>query len=241
MPAGTFDMGSPDAEKGRSSNEGPEHPVRFERNFAAGKFAVTFEEWDACAANGGCNNYRPAVAPWGRGRLPVINVSWHDAKAYTDWLSRRTGKTYRLLSEAEREYVARAGTRTPYWWGPSASGREAIYESKRPLPVEFDRTQPVGIFPGPRQHSRMDRGLREPALLRRAHRWLRMDGGDLRPPCHAWIFLEFRFQQLPFCQPLALKQDRDAPSGLRLPRCPHAWPAGRRARGRASPDLNQGR
>ena len=63
---------------------------------------MTFDEWDACVADGGCNGYKPDDQDWGRGRRPVINVSWDDAKAYAAWLSKKTGKTYRLLSEAER-------------------------------------------------------------------------------------------------------------------------------------------
>src|SRR5262249_32283427 len=82
----------------------------FAHSFAVGAFAVTFDEWDACVADGGCDAYRPSDQGWGRGRRPVINVSWHDAQTYVEWLSRKTGKTYRLLSEAEREYAARAGT-----------------------------------------------------------------------------------------------------------------------------------
>jgi formylglycine-generating enzyme required for sulfatase activity len=81
--------------------------------FAVGKFEVTFEDWDACVAQGGCS-HRPDDRGWGRGRQPVINVSWDDAQAYVAWLSRKTGKPYRLLSEAEWEYAAQAG-----------SGREA--------------------------------------------------------------------------------------------------------------------
>jgi formylglycine-generating enzyme required for sulfatase activity len=105
IPAGSFAMGSPESEPVRSENEGPRHVVRFEQMFSAGKFAVTFADWDACVADGGCNAYRPDDHGWGRGRRPVINVSWDDANAYAAWLSRKTGKNYRLLSEAEREYV----------------------------------------------------------------------------------------------------------------------------------------
>ena len=77
--------------------------------FAVGKFEVTFAEWDACVAQGGCS-HRPYDRGWGRGRQPVMNVNWDDAKAYVAWLSRRTGKSYRLLSEAEWEYAAQAGS-----------------------------------------------------------------------------------------------------------------------------------
>jgi formylglycine-generating enzyme required for sulfatase activity len=114
VPAGSFTMGSPDGEEGRIEEEGPQHRVTFGKSFGVGKYAVTFEEWDACVADGGCNGYKPSDAGWGRGRRPAINVSWDDAKAYAGWLTRKTGKNYRLLSEAEREYVTRAGTTTPF-------------------------------------------------------------------------------------------------------------------------------
>jgi len=117
IPAGHFIMGAPETEEGSSSDEQPQHSVTITRPFAVGRFAVTFHEWDSCVAAKGCKNYRPADRGWGRGRRPVINVSWEDARAYVAWLSRETGKPYRLLSEAEREYVTRAGTTTPFWWG----------------------------------------------------------------------------------------------------------------------------
>jgi formylglycine-generating enzyme required for sulfatase activity len=160
-PAGSFTMGSPDGEKDRSSDEGPQRGVRFAKEFAVGRFAVTFEEWDACVADGGCKGYKPSDGGWGRGRRPVINVSWEDAKAYTEWLSARTGKEYRLLSEAEREYVTRAGTTTPFWWGSAASTSRANYDGNfaydneqqgRPrrggrAPGEYrERTVPVDAF-----------------------------------------------------------------------------------------------
>ena len=128
VPSGTFTMGSPASEPDRAEDEGPQHKVTIARPFAAGKFAVTFDEWDACVADGGCNNYRPSDEGWGRGKRPVIHVRWNDAQAYVAWLSRKTGKTYRLLSESEREYVARAGTTTPFWWGSSISTDQANYD-----------------------------------------------------------------------------------------------------------------
>jgi formylglycine-generating enzyme required for sulfatase activity len=128
IPSGSFLMGSPDDENSRSLDEGPQYKISIAQPFAVGRFAITFDEWDACAADGGCNGYRPSDEGWGRGRRPVINVSWRDVKEYVEWLSRKTGTRYRLLSEAEREYVTRAGTSTPFWWGPGASTNYANYD-----------------------------------------------------------------------------------------------------------------
>jgi formylglycine-generating enzyme required for sulfatase activity len=127
VPAGAFTMSSPAGEPKREAFEGSQHLVTIPRPFAVGRFAVTFDEWDACVADGGCDGYRPSDQGWGRGRLPVINVSWNDAKVYVAWLSRKTGNSYRLLSEAEREYITRAGTTTPFWWGSSISTQQANY------------------------------------------------------------------------------------------------------------------
>ena len=127
VPAGSFAMGSLTNELGHDSNEGPQHRVTFALPFAVGKFALTFDNWDACVDHGGCAGYRPSDQGWGRGRQPVINLSWNDANAYVAWLSKTTGRPYRLLSEAEREYVTRAGTTTPFWWGNSISTNQANY------------------------------------------------------------------------------------------------------------------
>ncbi len=127
VPAGTFTMGSPLSEPKRTSEEGPQHMVTFARNFAVGRFELTFDQWEACVADGGCNGYKPDSQGWGRALRPVINVSWEDAKNYAAWLTKKTGKSYRLLSEAEREYVTRAGTTTPFWWGNSISTSQANY------------------------------------------------------------------------------------------------------------------
>jgi Sulfatase-modifying factor enzyme 1 len=82
MPRGSFTMGSADGEKERFGNEGPQHRVTFSYSFAVGKFSVTFDEWDACVADGGCRGYKPSDQRRGRGRRPVINVSWDDGNAY---------------------------------------------------------------------------------------------------------------------------------------------------------------
>jgi formylglycine-generating enzyme required for sulfatase activity len=124
--------------------------VTLARPFAVGRFAVTFDEWDACAADGGCNGYKPEDKGWGRGRRPVIEVSWDDAKAYVAWLSKTTGKTYRQLSEAEREYVTRAGTTTPFWWGNSISTSQANYDGTSVNGEYRQQTLPVGsLQPNP--------------------------------------------------------------------------------------------
>ena len=117
VPAGNFMMGSSPSEERRADDEGPVHRVAFASPFAVGVHEVTFAEWDACVSAGGCGGYRPDDVGWGRGSRPVVNVSWDDAQSYVGWLSRSTGEDYRLLSESEWEYVARAGTSTRYWWG----------------------------------------------------------------------------------------------------------------------------
>ena len=117
VPAGSFTMGSPATEEGRRENEGPQREVTIDYAFAVGVHEVTFEEWDACVQGGGCGGYEPGDWDWGRGRRPVMEVNWEDAWLYADWLTEQTGEEYRLLSEAEWEYVARAGTRTARYWG----------------------------------------------------------------------------------------------------------------------------
>jgi formylglycine-generating enzyme required for sulfatase activity len=153
IPAGEFMMGSPPQEAGRGTFEDPQHHVVIEHPFAIGKYDVTFEQWDACVTDGGCAGYLPDDDGWGRGSHPVVNVSWYDAQAYADWLRRKTGKAYRLPSESEWEYVARAGTATAYWWGSEASHEFANYGTDNccsGLAVGRDlwvTTSPVGSFP----------------------------------------------------------------------------------------------
>ncbi len=145
VPAGRFEMGSPPSESGRDGDEGPQHEVAFDSPFAVGVYEVTFDEWDACVSNGGCGGYRPADQGWGRGGRPVINVSWDDAQAYASWLSRETGEEYRLLSEAEWEYVARAGTVTRYWWGDGIGANRANCSGDG-CGEGYANTAPVGSF-----------------------------------------------------------------------------------------------
>jgi len=128
LPAGEFMMGSPENEAGRSNSEGPRHKVVIEYPLAVGRYEVTFAEWYACVAGGGCN-HRPRDSGWGRGRRPVINVSWDDVVTeYIPWLSRITGQTYRLLTEAEWEYAARAGSASPFSTGTTISTHDANFD-----------------------------------------------------------------------------------------------------------------
>ena len=127
VPAGSFTMGSPPGEEGRFDSEDPQRRVAMARPIAVGRFEVMFAEWDACVDEGGCA-HNPSDSGWGGGKRPVINVSWDDiTKQYIPWLSRKTGKTYRLLTESEWEYAVRAGTTTPFWWGSSISISQANY------------------------------------------------------------------------------------------------------------------
>jgi formylglycine-generating enzyme required for sulfatase activity len=144
VPAGSFVMGSPKDEKGRRDDEGPQHKVTIARSIAVGKFEVTFDEWDACVAAGGCS-HKPEDAGWGRGRRPVINVSWEDAQGYVRWLSKKTGKSYRLLSEAEWEYAARAGTETRYPWGDEPGSNRANFRESGSQ-WSNKQTAPMGSF-----------------------------------------------------------------------------------------------
>ena len=120
IPAGEYVMGSPRSEDERYSDEGPPHKVRIDQPFALGIYEVTFAEWDTCVADSGCGGYRSRDAGLGGEQRPVTSVNWKDAEAYIDWLSGRTGKGYRLPSESEWEYAARAGTATTRYWGDDA-------------------------------------------------------------------------------------------------------------------------
>jgi formylglycine-generating enzyme required for sulfatase activity len=144
IPAGEFMMGSPAGEKGRSDDEGPQQRVTIAQPFAVGRFTVTFDEWDACVAAGGCA-HKPGDSGWGRGRRPVINVSWHDAQEYVRWLSKRTGAEYRLLSEAEWEYAARAGSTTAYPWGDGVGSNHGNFQGSGSK-WSGRQTAPVGSF-----------------------------------------------------------------------------------------------
>jgi formylglycine-generating enzyme required for sulfatase activity len=108
IPAGSGLIGSPVSESGHESSEEPRRSIRFTRPFAVSRDSITFAEWDSCVAEGGCENFIPGDMGWGRGPQPLVLVSWNDAKSYVAWLSKKTNETYRLLSESEWEFSARA-------------------------------------------------------------------------------------------------------------------------------------
>ena len=145
LPTGRFSMGSLSTEASRDSDEGPVRPVTISRRIAMGRYEVTFAEYDRFADASGTPQTRPDDRGWGRGSQPVINVSQEDAQAYAAWLSAQTGKTYRLPSEAEWEYAARAGTRMRYSWGNDIGDNRANCDG---CGSEWDniQTAPVGSF-----------------------------------------------------------------------------------------------
>jgi formylglycine-generating enzyme required for sulfatase activity len=143
IPAGEFIMGSPATETGHEGYEDPQHEVTIAKRFAVSKFDLTFADWDACVSVGGC----PQVgdSKMGRGARPVVNVTWDDAQHYVAWFSKMTGQPYRLLTEAEWEYAARAGSKTAYYWGDELGKGNAACNG---CGSQWDnhQTSPVGSF-----------------------------------------------------------------------------------------------
>ena len=142
LPGGEFKRG--DLSGSGTNNEKPVHTVTV-KPFKLSKFEVTFALWDACVADGGCAEYRPEDSGWGRGNRPVINVSWDDAHNFTDWLNGKTGGNYRLPTESEWEYAARAGSATEYSWGDDIGMNQAVCIE---CGSQWDalQTAPVGSF-----------------------------------------------------------------------------------------------
>jgi formylglycine-generating enzyme required for sulfatase activity len=140
---GQFLMGSPEGEGGRFDDERPQHIAKLEYRFAMGRYPVTFEQYDHfCIAT---KRRIPNDEGWGRGQRPVINVSWEDAQAYAVWLSGETKHTYRLPTEAEWEFVCRAGTTTEYSSGDRITVQDANYSKSR-----IGETSNVGTYPANR-------------------------------------------------------------------------------------------
>ena len=176
VPAGTYLMGK----DGGAKREGPAHRVTIASAFAIGKYEATFDEWEVCLEEGGCKVMISRPAPfgkrevsfaawktcqtddecqvhpddhkWGRGRRPVMNIKFRDAEDYVGWLSRKTGHTYRLPTEAEWEYVARGGTSTVYSWGDEVGADNANCRTCAPtishktFPVGSYKPNPFGLF-----------------------------------------------------------------------------------------------
>ncbi len=149
LPAGSFRMG--DLDKNGDDNEKPIHRVIISRPFALSQHEVTFAQYDYFALTTG--RPLPDDNGWGRGKQPVINVSWNEANAYADWLQEQTGLPYRLPSEAEWEYAARGKTESAYWWGDQIEQNRAVcydcgssYDGKQPAPVGSFPANPFGLF-----------------------------------------------------------------------------------------------
>jgi formylglycine-generating enzyme required for sulfatase activity len=159
LPSGSFLMGSAENDADGYYVERPQHKVTIAYKLAMGRCPVTFEEWDACVAEGFIN-YEPEDESWGRGKRPVVNVSWKHAQAYAAWLNRKLGMKaidptrYRLPSEAEWEYACRAGTTGNY---STANGKlsdsDATYNASdvyqnqsAEVGKKHDKTTPVGIY-----------------------------------------------------------------------------------------------
>jgi formylglycine-generating enzyme required for sulfatase activity len=145
LPADSFDMGASPNDRKAIPEEHPRHRVAIAR-FAIGKFEVTFAQWGACVAVARCAGPSPDKVEPSSANLPVLGIKREDALAYVAWLSEISGRRYRLPTEAEWEYAARAGTTTTYWWGDSAGKanakcRDCDEPVPRPMPA------PVGSFP----------------------------------------------------------------------------------------------
>ena len=162
IPPGTFMMGSPQDEVGRSDAVedddednlagpgGEKLQVTIDYSFAVGRTEVTWDNWEACVAEGGCDGAGVEEAGgaegFGKGNRPVINLLWKDMKAYVSWISEKTGKDYRLLSEAEWEYAARAGTTTRYSFGDDITKADAQYDASSSVPTGSFEPNAFGLY-----------------------------------------------------------------------------------------------
>jgi formylglycine-generating enzyme required for sulfatase activity len=170
LPAGSFIMGTPPTEDHHRDHE-RQHPVTIAKPFAVSRTEVTWDQWEACVRDGACDGVGVDKAlrlkmdgtpnadfvDWGRGTRPVVGVSWYDAQAYVGWLNRKTGQDdlYRLISEAEWEYAARAGTTTAYPWGEKLDHNYGNFGKEEPglgpkaegRDVWLAQTAPVASFP----------------------------------------------------------------------------------------------
>jgi len=150
IPPGHFVMGD---EGGGLAGDAPIIKIVLHRSIAIGRFEITVAEWGACAEAGSCSSYIPKNEEWGLSNRPITNVSWNDAIEYIDWLSKRTGHKYRLPSEAEWEYSARAGSTSRFWWGDDLGINQAVcedcgslYDGKKPAPVGSFSANAFGLY-----------------------------------------------------------------------------------------------
>jgi formylglycine-generating enzyme required for sulfatase activity len=156
VPAGKAMLGSPPGESGRQTFEAAPHSVEIGKPFAVGRYSVTFAQWDACYAEGACGHRRLGDLDFGRGKRPAIFVTWTEAQLYVQWLKRKTGQPYRLLSESEWEYAARGCKslkcgNAPFWFG-AIKPELAVYDSRRsydgsPKATARLKTEPVDSGP----------------------------------------------------------------------------------------------
>ncbi len=140
IPAGSYTMGDAKGKK----NQKPAHKVTIKGPLAVGRYEVTWDEFEACLADGACKR-DPDDHKWGRGNRPVVNVSWNDTMDFVAFIAKKTGRPYRLLSEAEWEYAARAGSTTGYWWGNKLKKK---YANCRKCGTKWSgkKSAPVGSF-----------------------------------------------------------------------------------------------
>ena len=229
VPAGDFMMGSPADEEDRYDNEDPQHKVVLAEPFAVSKFEVTFEQWDACVAVGACAHVPDSNM--GRGTQPVINVSWDDVQQYVAWFSKMTGRPYRLLSEAEWEYAARAGTTTAYSWGDEIGKEQCqLQRLRQRVGQPANRSgwlvcaQPVRPLRYARQRLGVGRGLFARQLRRGTQGRLVLDRTRrLQKPCPSRRFLGQLSSGPPLGPPLLVLRRRSWHRSW-LPCRADAWP-----------------
>lgn len=152
VPAGSFQMGKVPGGASLKGNAEPSHPVTIKKPFAIGIYTVTWKEWNACVAAGRCRQYPGSIDQWRADNKPVTFVSWGDVQRYAKWLSEKTGKKYRLPSEAEWEYATRAGTATARYWGDeigidnaNCDGCNSRWDNE-PAPVGNFKPNPWGLY-----------------------------------------------------------------------------------------------
>ena len=148
VPNGIYVMGL----GGTTEAENPRHRVTIRKPFAIGRYEVSFNEWEACMTDGGCD-HDPDDHKWGRGTRPVINVKFGQVEKYLNWLSEATGQTYRLPSESEWEYAHRGGTTTTYPWGnelginlANCKDCKSMWSAKGTAPVGSFEANAYGLF-----------------------------------------------------------------------------------------------